>query len=150
MLIDAIKDTKIDMRGYSSLPRVNINVSKRFKAGEVEILFEKCPGTTSGEDLVFIPYTLIALYKGDVKAVVSVEQNDLRSLSSHLGLSLKELQSEYGVKGFYDKGEVYVYGRDERECYGPINEEEEAFILPFLMDILLDVIDSGDDPVLLD
>lgn len=148
MLIDAVNDIEVDMRGYSSLPKCDMNVIRHYMAGEVELLVEKNPGTVSGEELVHIPYTVIARYKGKVKAVASVEQTDLRVLSQKLGVSLKELQQEYGARGYLDKGEVYVYGRDLREDYGPYTEADgEEYAAVFLMDIILDVIDSGDDPV---
>lgn len=148
MLIDIENTPALDLRAYSSIPRVGVNVKARFKAGEAEILLEEAPASASGEDIIFISYSLICLYKGEVKAVVSLEKTDLRSLANSLGESIRTLQKEYSTRGFFDQPRVVVYGADERQEYGEFTEEEkEEFVLPYLMDILLDIIDSADDPV---
>ena len=148
MLIDVETSTIITARDISCAPRAEERVAKRFKAGDVEILFEKGPRSLAGQDLMYIQYALIALYKGQYKYAVTVEKTDLRSLPSSLGLSVKELQNDYGTKGFYVEPKVFQYGDGEREEFGPLAEEEkDEYILPFLMDILLDSIDSAEDPV---
>lgn len=148
MLIDVTKARTITAEELSFAPRIEDKVVKRYKAGEVDILFEKGPRTLSGQDLVYIQYALVALYKGSYKYAVTVEKLDLRSLASSSGVSVKELQNDYGTKGFFVDAKVYQYGDGEREEFGPLQEvEKDEFILPFLMDILLDSIDSGEDPV---
>ncbi|MCR5732577.1 MAG: hypothetical protein K6G51_06550 [Sphaerochaetaceae bacterium] len=148
MLIDVTEARTITAEELSFAPRIEDKVVKRYKAGEVDILFEKGPRTLSGQDLVYIQYALVALYKGSYKYAVTVEKLDLRSLASSSGVSVKELQNDYGTKGFFVDAKVYQYGDGEREEFGPLQEvEKDEFILPFLMDILLDSIDSGEDPV---
>ncbi len=148
MLIDVESASTITAVEISCAPRAQAGVVKRFRAGDVDILFEKGPGSLAGQDLMYIEYALIALYKGSYRYAVTVEKTDLRSLASSLGLSVKELQADYGTKGFYVEPKVFQYGNGEREEFGPLTEEErDEFILPYLMDILLDSIDSGEDPV---
>ncbi len=151
MLINTLICEDLDMRGYSSLPRLGSGVLRRYKAGSVELVVEKNPVSNSGEDIVYIPYSVIALVDDAVKAVVSLEKTDLRSLAFSLGASLRDLQREYNTKGVYSEGEVYAYGEDRRESYGvyPDEENEETIIL-YLLNVMLDIIDSGEDPVLID
>ncbi len=151
MLINTLICEDLDMRGYSSLPRLGSGVLRRYKAGSVELVVEKNPVSNSGEDIVYIPYSVIALVDDAVKAVVSLEKTDLRSLAFSLGASLRDLQREYNTKSVYSEGEVYAYGEDRRESYGiyPDEENEETIIL-YLLNVMLDIIDSGEDPVLID
>ena len=104
---------------------------------------------SQAQDSKYVDNNMIfAMYRGEYKYAVTVEKTDLRSLASYLGISVKELQNDYGTKGFYVEPKVFLYGDGEREEFGPLQEEEkDEYILPFLMDILLDSIDSGEDPV---
>lgn len=148
MLIDVETSRSITAEDISCAPRTEERVARRFRAGEVDILFEKAPRSLAGQDLMYIQYALVAMYRGEYKYAVTVEKTDLRSLASSLGISVKELQNDYGTKGFYVEPKVFLYGDGEREEFGPLQEEEkDEYILPFLMDILLDSIDSGEDPV---
>lgn len=148
MLVDLESCPSLDERAYSSIPKSGVNVKSRYRAGSAEILFSVAPPSASGEDLVYISYSLICLYRGEVKVVVSLEKTDLRALSYSLGENLRALQKEYGTRGCFDKAKVVAYSEDVREEYGDYpDEEKEEFVLPYLMDILLDIIDSADDPV---
>ncbi|MBR1937581.1 MAG: hypothetical protein IJ836_01325 [Spirochaetales bacterium] len=148
MLIDITKARDITREEQSFAPRIEENVAKRFKAGDVDILFEKGPRSLSGQDLTYIEYALIGIYKGKYRYAVTVEKLDLRSLAASSGVSVKEIQNDYGTKSFFVDAKVYQYGEGEREEFGPLQEEEkDEYILPFLMDILLDSIDSADDPI---
>jgi len=150
MLINTLICDDLDMRGYSSLPRLGSGVIRRYKAGSVELVVEKNPVSNSGEDIVYIPYSVIALIDGTAKAVVSLEKTDLRALSFSLGTSLRDLQKEYNTRGVFSEGEVYAYGEDKRESYGlyPDEDNEETIIL-YLLNVMLDIIDSGDDLTLI-
>ena len=93
MLIDISSCIPLTRHDFSSLPKEGVNVVKRFTAGGIEILFEKNPPSESGEDLVYIHYSLIAKSGDDTVCVVSVESLDLRSLASSLGESVKSRRS---------------------------------------------------------
>ena len=94
------------------------------------------------------PSPLLALYDSRLYCAVSAESLDLRSLASSLGTSVKEVQRDYGTKGFLSEPVLVIYGDGQREELGPVSVElKEEFILPLLMDYILDSLDIPDDPV---
>ena len=151
MLIDISSCIPLTRHDFSSLPKEGVNVVKRFTSGGIEIIFEKNPPSDSGEDLVYIHYSLIAKSGDDTVCVVSVESLDLRSLASSLGESVKEIQREYGTRGFLSPAHLVIYGNGEKEeMEGLSIELRDEYILPYMMDFLLDTLDCADDVVPLD
>lgn len=151
MLIDISSCIPLTRHDFSSLPKEGVNVVKRFTTGGIEIIFEKNPPSDSGEDLVYIHYSLIAKSGDDTVCVVSVESLDLRSLASSLGESVKEIQREYGTRGFLAPAHLVIYGNGEKEeMEGLSIELRDEYVLPYMMDFLLDALDCADDVVPLD
>lgn len=151
MLIDISSCIPLTRHDFSSLPKEGVNVVKRFTAGGIQILFEKNPPSASGEDLVYIHYSLIAKSGDDTVCVVSVESLDLRSLALSLGESVKEIQREYGTRGFLAPAHLVIYGNGEKEeMEGLSIELRDEYVLPYMMDFLLDALDCADDVVPLD
>ena len=151
MLIDISSCIPLTRHDFSSLPKEGVNVVKRFTSGGIEIIFEKNPPSDSGEDLVYIHYSLIAKSGDDTVCVVSVESLDLRSLASSLGESVKEIQREYGTRGFLSPAHLVIYGNGEKEeMEGLSIELRDEYVLPYMMDFLLDALDCADDVVPLD
>lgn len=151
MLIDISSCIPLTRHDFSSLPKEGVNVVKRFTSGGIEIIFEKNPPSDSGEDLVYIHYSLIAKSGDDTVCVVSVESLDLRSLASSLGESVKEIQREYGTRGFLSPAHLVIYGNGEKEeMEGLSIELRDEYVLPYMMDFLLDTLDCADDVVPLD
>ncbi|MGN0907923.1 MAG: hypothetical protein ACI4NM_12320 [Bullifex sp.] len=148
MLVDMHKAPALSGHDYPSVPDWNVSPSKRFACADVTINYYRNVRTASGEDYVCIAHSLVAFHDGVPRFAVSVEKQDLRSLSSLLGTQLRDLQKEYGVKGYLTEGAVILYGNGEREEMGALQtEEKEEYLLPYLFDILLDSIDYIEEVV---
>ena len=81
----------------------------------------------------------------------TIECEDLRAMAPLMGISLKELQADYGTKGFYGEKRIMLYGNGERESLGPyFGKEEDGEIIQFLLSLVLDSFDEIDDPVKLE
>ena len=61
---------------------------------------------------------------------------------------IKELQADYGVKGFYGEKRVMLYGNGERETLGPyFGSDAEDEVVSFLLSLVLDSFDEIEEPV---
>lgn len=148
MLVDMHRSPVLSGHDYPSVPDWTAHPAKRFSCADVTINYYRNVRTASGEDYVCIAHSLVAFYEDKPRFAVSVEKQDLRSLSSLLGTPLRDLQQEYGVKGYLTEGTVVMYGNGERDELGPLQtEEKEEYLLPCLFDILLDSIDYIEDIV---
>jgi len=147
MLVDVKKAKTLSWHDFPSLPAVGVNVVRRFKAGDVDIILEHEPKCASGEDLTYVEHALFAIFEGNAKCCVTLEMTDLRSLASHLGVSVKSLQKEYSAHSFFVEPKLALYGNGVREAFGEVigtMGDEDA--LKTLMNALLDAIDSPDEP----
>ena len=80
--------------------------------------------------------------------VVSLEQEDLRSLSHKLGCSLRELQSDYQTKANFSELRSFLYTKDTREDLGPYEDKLDLQVLRlFLLDTVCDNLDIVEAPV---
>ncbi len=148
MLVDISSCIPLTRHDFPSLPGEGVNIVRRFTAGDIDILFEKMPPSASGEDIVYIHYSLIAKHGGDTVCVVSLESIDLRSLASSTGESVKEIQREYGTRGFLSPARLVIYGNGEKEEMEGLSVElRDEYVLPYMMDYLLDALDCADEPV---
>ncbi len=142
MLVDMHSAPVLSGHDYPSVPDWTASPAKRFSCADVTINYYRNVRTASGEDYVCIAHSLVAFYDNKPRFAVSVEKQDLRSLSSMLGASLRDLQKEYGVRGYLTEGNVVMYGNGERDELGVLQtEEKEEYLIPYLFDILLDSID---------
>ncbi len=149
MILDITELKKIDPLLWHSLPDVTDGVlsDEIWKCGDVICTMLKKPSCKSGEDLVFIPYAMAVSHKGKLKMVVSLEQEDLRSLSYKLGCSLKELQSDYQTKGNFSELRAFLYTKETREDLGPYEEELDLQVVRlFFLDTVCDNLDIVEAP----
>ncbi|MGB4405872.1 MAG: hypothetical protein WBI82_03320 [Sphaerochaeta sp.] len=150
MILDITTLKKIDPLMWHSLPDVTDGIihDEIWKCGEAVCTMLKSPACKSGEDLVAIPYAMAVTYKGKLVLVVSLEQEDLRSLSYSLGCSLKELQNDYQTKGNFSELRSFLYTKDTREDLGPYEEKLEVQVLRlFFLDAVCDNLDIVEAPV---
>lgn len=150
MILDITELEKIDPLMWHSLPDVTDGVisDEVWKCGDAVCTMLKSPACKSGEDLVFIPYAMAVTYKKKLVLVVSLEKEDLRSLSYTLGCSLKELQNDFQTKGNFSELRGFLYTKDTREDLGPFEEEMDLQILRlFFLDTVCDTLDIMEAPV---
>ncbi len=150
MVLDITKLKKIDPLLWHSLPDVTDGVilDEIWKCGKAVCTMLKSPACKSGEDLVFIPYAMAVTHNGQLKLVVSLEQEDLRSLSHKLGCSLKELQQDYQTKGNFSELRSFLYTKETREDLGPYEEKLDLQVLRlFFLDTVCDNLDILEAPV---
>lgn len=146
MLVNPEYSSPFAPHSFPSLARGECNVIRRFRAGEWDIVFEKMPQCT-GEDFTYIHFALLAYLDGELYCEVAIESLDLRSLSSSLGESLRELQNEYGVRGYVTKPRLVIYGDERREELEEVTSPlKEELVLPYMMDFLLDSLDCTAEP----
>ena len=100
-----------------------------------------------GEDsIVQIMWALKAEIGTDAVYSIQIERDDLRILSSLTGESLRVLQEDYGIKGFFSPMSVIMYGSGIREALGEYTGgKREEEITAFLLDSALDSLDIVDD-----
>ena len=101
-----------------------------------------------GEDsIVEIVWALVAEINGDVVYSIQIERDDLRILSSLTGESLRVLQEDYGIRGFFSPMKVTMYGSDTRESLGEyMGGKSEDEIVGYLLDAALDSLDVIEGP----
>jgi hypothetical protein len=140
----------IDPLIWHSFPdeRDGILTDEIWKCGDLVCTLLKDPACKSGEDLVRIPYSVVVQRKGKTILAVSLEQEDLRSLSYKLGCSLRELQDEYQTKGYFSELRAYLYTALEREDLGLYDGDMDLqSIRIFFLENICDTFDILSEPV---
>lgn len=105
-------------------------------------------GFPLGENsIVQVPYALCVEKDDKLIFSIQIEREDLRILSSMTGESLRELQSDYGVKGFLSKETVSMYGDDKRESLGSFDFQSfsNEAIVDYLLDAALDSLECEEE-----
>ena len=151
MLLDVTTQSAIDPLIWHSLPDAEDGIlqDEIWKCGPIVCTMLKNPACKSGEDLVVIPYAMVARRGKDLVLAVTLEQEDLRALSYKLGCSLKELQEDYQTKGFYSELRGYLYTNEHREDLGLYDGNLDLQSLRvFFMENICDTFDLMDEPVL--
>ncbi len=149
MILDITELETIDPLMWHSLPDVTDGImsDEIWRCGDAVCTLLKSPACKSGEDLVAIPFAMSVTYKGRLVMVVSLEKEDLRSLSYTLGCSLKELQSDYQTKGNFSELRSFLYTKEKREDLGPYEEELDLQVLRlFFLDTVCDNLDIVEAP----
>ena len=119
---------------------------KRWKSEDVVFRLLKNPIPVGEDSIVEIVWALVAEIDGDVVYSIQMERDDLRILSSLTGESLRVLQEDYGIKGFFSPMSVTMYGSGIREALGEYTGgKREEEITAFLLDSALDSLDIVDD-----
>lgn len=112
----------------------------------IEIRFLRNAESVGFNSVVVLPYAVVALRNGEYIAAAAVEREDLRELSHMTGVSLKTLQSEYGVKGYLLDPRVSLYGGGTSETLGRLTLSlDEESVKAFLYETVLDMLDIIDE-----
>ena len=120
---------------------------KRWKSEDVVFKLLKNPIPVGEDSIVEIVWALVAEIDGDVVYSIQIERDDLRILSSLTGESLRVLQEDYGIRGFFSPMKVTMYGSGTRESLGEyLGGKSDDEIIGYLLDAALDSLDVIEDP----
>ena len=120
---------------------------KRWKSEDVVFKLLKNPIPVGEDSIVEIVWALVAEINGNVVYSIQMERDDLRILSSLTGESLRVLQEDYGIRGFFSPMKVTMYGSGTRECLGEyLGGKSDDEIIGYLLDAALDSLDVIEDP----
>ena len=149
MIISKIIAEELDFYRFPNIPMPEKGVIKRYELEGMELHFIKNALPKNPQSVVSITYAMTVENDGEYIYAISLEKEDLRVLSSMLGVSVKELQQDYGTKGFFGQEHVVMYGDGRREDLGPYSGaiDEEA-ILNYFLDAIYDSFDTVEDAVL--
>ena len=132
--------------GYP-VPEKNSGVVEIWKTDELEIRVQRNPVFQESSAPVVVLWAATAWQDERCLFAVNIEADDLRALAPYMGVSLKQLQADYGVKGFTGTPVIQLYGSGEKESlgtyFGSMNEDA---VSPFLIDIVLDTFDEEEEP----
>ncbi len=148
MIVDRTKAPSLLDGDFDTIPVPDSAVASRYCAADLEIRFQKGPELVSPLAVVYVPYSVSVLHGGRYIFAATIECDDLRAMAPLIGTPLKELQADYGVKGFYGERRVMLYGNGERETLGPyFGSDDEDEIISFLLSLVLDSFDEIAEPV---
>ena len=120
---------------------------KRWKSEDVVFKLLKNPIPVGEDSIVEIVWALVAEINGNVVYSIQMERDDLRILSSLTGESLRVLQEDYGIRGFFSPIKVTMYGSGTRESLGQyLGGKSDDEIIGYLLDAALDSLDVIEDP----
>ena len=120
---------------------------KRWKSEDVVFKLLKNPIPVGEDSIVEIVWALVAEINGNVVYSIQMERDDLRILSSLTGESLRVLQEDYGIRGFFSPMKVTMYGSGTRESLGEyFGGKSDDEIIGYLLDAALDSLDVIEDP----
>ena len=120
---------------------------KRWKSEDVVFRLLKNPIPVGEDSIVEIVWALVAEVNGNVVYSIQMERDDLRILSSLTGESLRVLQEDYGIRGFFSPMKVTMYGSGTRESLGEyLGGKSDDEIIGYLLDAALDSLDVIEDP----
>lgn len=141
MIIDKRLADEIDKAVLPNAADPACYAYKRYGAEGLDIRLLRNPKPLSATSIVSIEYALVALFNGEYIYSVAVEHEDLRDLAAYLGESVKNLQNDYGTKGFFTPSHIVAYGDGRKEDLGLITAKDESAIFQILSDTLLDSLD---------
>ena len=120
---------------------------KRWKSEDVVFKLLKNPIPVGEDSIVEIVWALVDEINGNVVYSIQMERDDLRILSSLTGESLRVLQEDYGIRGFFSPMKVTMYGSGTRESLGEyLGGKSDDEIIGYLLDAALDSLDVIEDP----
>lgn len=163
MLVDFKTLSPIERIRWHLLPNPNDGwlLGEAYRCGDAFCILQKRPACISGDDLVAIEWAASILRKKahapkkihkpmdayELVLSISIDQEDLRALADTSGTDLRELQEEYGTKGYFGPLHCKVYSADEYEdlgVYEGANTLED--VRQFLLDTVCDTLDILDEP----
>lgn len=169
MLVDIMELKRIDPIRWHFLPDSNsgsIPKEAYRLTDDVVCIMHKQPTTVSKDDMISIEWAASVFRKDtsphknkrqtapramdgySLVLSVSIERDDLRSLAETAGTKLRELQEEYGTRGYFGPLRGKIYTADEYEDLGPCEEYrtiDEAH--QFLLDTVCDTLDIVQEPI---
>lgn len=146
MILDRNSD-EIDMNAFQTIVRPDSAVIKRYKAGDIEIRIHRRPELSSESAVIDVPLAATAHIEGRYLFEAGLERDDLRAMAPLMGMSLKELQADYGVKSFYGPVHISMYGEGGKESLGEYHgSDNEDSMIEFLLSIILDTFDEIAEP----
>ncbi len=146
MILDR-RETDSIIGTFPTIPDPDSAVVRVYKAADLEMRYHRNAELMGSDVVIYTPYSITVHYQGRYIFAVSIERDDLRAMAPMIGVPLRELQEEYGVKGFYGEPKVSLYGGEEKESLGTyqgMNDEEE--IIRFLLSAALDSLDEIAEP----
>lgn len=148
MIIDRTKAPSLLDGDFDTIPMPDSAVVSRYSVADLEIRFQRGAELVSPLAVVYVPYSVSVIHDGRYVFAATIECDDLRAMAPLIGTSLKELQADYGVKGFYGEKRVMLYGNGERETLGPyFGSDAEDEVVSFLLSLVLDSFDEIEEPV---
>lgn len=148
MTIEKLLAEPITAELSPNIPDPEKAVIKTYHAEGLEIRLIRNGVPISDKSIVTIPWAMAVLYNGEYLYAISLERDDLRILSSFTGESVKELQADYGVRGFFTEPHVSMYGDDQHDDLGSYTDgKDDESIKAYLLDAVLDSFDIVEDPV---
>ena len=146
MILDRNEAMAID-GAFPTVPRPDSAVVKRFMAGDIEIRIHRRPELSSDSAVIDVPLAATAHIEGRYLFEAGFERDDLRAMAPLMGMSLKELQADYGVKSFYGPVHISMYGEGGKESLGEYHgSDNEDSMIEFLLSIILDTFDEIAEP----
>ena len=146
MTIDRDNMSPIDRTLSPNIAGRGIEI-KRWKSEDVVFKLLKNPIPVGEDSIVEIVWALVAEINGNVVYSIQMERDDLRILSSLTGESLRVLQEDYGIRGFFSPMKVTMYGSGTRESLGEyLGGKSDDEIIGYLLDAALDSLDVIEDP----
>lgn len=132
-----------------------------YQCGEAFCILQKQPACISKDDLIAIEWSASVFRKispaprkprrpldaYELVLSISIDQEDLRALAETSGSDLKELQEEYGTKGYFGPLHCKVYTDEEYEDLGQYeNAAKLDDVRQFLLDTVCDTLDLVEEP----
>ena len=147
MIIERKTAPSLFESGFDSIPLPDSAVAGKYRAADLEIRFQRGAEAASPLSVVALPYSVSVIFEGRYIFAATIECEDLRTMAPLMGISLKELQADYGTKSFYGAKRVMLYGNGERESLGPyFGKDDEEDIREFLIFLVLDSFDEIEEP----
>ncbi|MBO8437065.1 MAG: hypothetical protein IAA97_08820 [Spirochaetes bacterium] len=147
MILDR-RETESIEGAFATIPLSDSAVVRCYQAGDIEIRYHRNPELAGSDVMIATPYAVSAYWNGRYIFAAAIEADDLRAIAPMAGIPLRELQEEYGVKGFYGEKKISLYGGGEKESLGEYQgSEKEEDVINFLLSLVLDSLDEIAEPV---
>ena len=131
---------------FDTIPLPDSAVVARYGVSDLEIRFQKGAEAASPLSVVALPYSVSVLCGGRYIFAATIECEDLRAMAPLMGISLKELQADYGIRGFLADPKIVLYGNGEKESLGAfLGSDDDDAVFRFLLSLVDDSFDAGAD-----
>ena len=146
MIIDRKTATDLMNADFQTLPVKDSGVERRYRYADMDVILHKNPRLVSQSAVVILTHA-VSVYRHDALIFsAAIEREDLREMAPLLGMPLKALQADYGIRGFLADPKIVLYGNGEKESLGEYagSMEDEA-VFSFLLSLVDDSFDAGED-----